>query len=103
MQDKFSQAALLFQLESDINLPLQRTWLDRHARWLRFPWQATKNLVRFVMANTGFVTLLLTLVVAGWAAWRYDISPFEGQQNIATRKQSSEAYRQIGDQLVLLE
>ena len=54
------------------------------------------------MANPGFVTLLITLGVAGWAAWRYDISPFEGQRNIATRKQSSDAYRQIGDQLVLL-
>jgi tetratricopeptide (TPR) repeat protein len=102
MQDKRSQSALLVQLESDINPPLQQTWLDRHAPWLRSPWQAIKYLFTFVRNNTGFVTLLLSIVVAGWAAWRYDISPFEGQQNIATRKQSADAYRQIGDQLVLL-
>ena len=56
---------------------------------------------KFVLANTGFLTLASTLIAAYWVFSHYGIGPFEDQKNIAIMKESAEVYRRIGDQLIL--
>src|SRR5437588_8524785 len=53
------------------------------------------------LANWTLLAFVMGLLIAVGVYWRYDISYFESQKNISLTKESADAYRKLGDSLMM--
>src|SRR5436309_2569837 len=96
MEDKPLLLDRFHELESqiaEIRNQLEPPKINKLDRYLIKPCKAA-------LANWTLIAFITGLIVAIGVYWRYDISYFESQKNISLTKESADAYRKLGDNLM---
>jgi tetratricopeptide (TPR) repeat protein len=97
MEDKSFLLQRLHELESQIQELSNQLAPQKKSKVNRYLTRPCKAL----LANWTLVAFLTGLLLAGWLYWRYDVTYFESEKSSWLKKKSADAYRQLGDRLML--